>query len=554
MRTAPVLASVLAGTMVATSAAAAEPAPDKSRTTPQFCSVQIDIASTLPGGKHEDPDVKRVNAEIDKIFAAALKKAQNAAALNPYHQLTLLGTLGLYDKTLSVDKNLACTSCHNLDAGFTGGVSLWNQTIVANPGSVPDTKAKPPAPNYRIAARKPQTYGYAPFAPRLRYNAEQQEFVGGNFWDMRATGFVTGNPAGDQAEGPPLNPLEMGLPDSACVVYRLSQSAYERLFERVWGAQSFAITWPANVEEVCAKPGPAPANDPLPVHLGASDRKTSNTAYARLVVSMAAYEATPDVSPFSSKLDYATAHPKEHVLTDEELAGEKLFRGKGKCDTCHLTPSNLAAKSIPTPGPSIDPRHLFKSQERGQVFTDFQDHNIGIPANYTLPYYCETKPDQYGFVANPLGKKYVDEGVGGFLAGPSDPNPQWKKLAPEHDGRFRTPTVRNVDKRPRPDFVKAYMHNGFLKSLKEVVHFYNTRDVLPRCKDPLDPQAGTKCWPAPEVTANLDKTIGDLGLSSQEEDAVVAFLRTLTDGYKHTAAAGDAAGGSDGGGSPAPAP
>jgi cytochrome c peroxidase len=36
--------------------------------------------------------------------------------------------------------------------------------------------------------------------------------------------------------------------------------------------------------------------------------------------------------------------------------------------------------------------------------------------------------------------------------------------------------------RPTPEFVKAYMHNGYFKSLKEVVHFYNTRDVLPKCE------------------------------------------------------------------------
>jgi hypothetical protein len=48
------------------------------------------------------------------------------------------------------------------------------------------------------------------------------------------------------------------------------------------------------------------------------------------------------------------------------------------------------------------------------------------------------------------------------------------------NGRFRVPTSRNVDKRPRPDFVKAYGHNGYFESLKEIVHFYNTRDVLPK--------------------------------------------------------------------------
>ena len=55
-------------------------------------------------------------------------------------------------------------------------------------------------------------------------------------------------PAGDQALGPPLNPLEMANPDAACVVYHLSQSQYRSLFEQVWGAQSFAINWPSGAD------------------------------------------------------------------------------------------------------------------------------------------------------------------------------------------------------------------------------------------------------------------------------------------------------------------
>jgi cytochrome c peroxidase len=92
-------------------------------------------------------------------------------------------------------------------------------------------------------------------------------------------------------------------------------------------------------------------------------------------------------------------------------------------------------------------------------------------------------------------------------------------------------TLRNVDKRPRPDFVKAYMHNGYFKSLKEVVHFYNTRDSLPRCSHG---DAGEKmtCWPTPEVRQNVDTTIGRLGLTSEQEDQLVTFLTTLTDGYQ----------------------
>ncbi len=148
----------------------------------------------------------------------------------------------------------------------------------------------------------------------------------------------------------------------------------------------------------------------------------------------------------------------------------------------------------------------------------------------------------------------MDEGFGAFLAGTAaapNPNLQWAQYAPHWMGTFQTPTLRNVDKRPRPDFVKAYMHNGYLKSLKEVVHFYNTRDVLPRCPgDPtassLDPQAGTTCWPAPAVAANEDTTIGHLGLTDHEEDLIVAFLKTLTDGFMKVPAPGGAIGASIG--------
>jgi cytochrome c peroxidase len=83
--------------------------------------------------------------------------------------------------------------------------------------------------------------------------------------------------------------------------------------------------------------------------------------------------------------------------------------------------------------------------------------------------------------------------------------------------------------RPYPGFVKSYMHNGYLKSLKEVVHFYNTRDS--KCPTADDPNVKKTCWPQAEVTANEDTTIGNLGLSDSDEDDIVAFLKTLTDGF-----------------------
>jgi cytochrome c peroxidase len=80
------------------------------------------------------------------------------------------------------------------------------------------------------------------------------------------------------------------------------------------------------------------------------------------------------------------------------------------------------------------------------------------------------------------------------------------------------PTLRNVGKKPGNGFTKAYMHNGVFKSLKEVVHFYNTRDI--------------EVWPEPEVAENINSDeLGNLGLTDAEEDAIVAFMMTLSDGY-----------------------
>jgi cytochrome c peroxidase len=162
---------------------------------------------------------------------------------------------------------------------------------------------------------------------------------------------------------------------------------------------------------------------------------------------------------------------------------------------------------------------------------------LGVPRNAAVPFFYENGSDIYGLVVNRDGAAYVDRGVGAFLdVTPSvsaRPNPDttWIKLAPAFNGAFQVPTLRNVDMRPTPDFVKAYMHNGYFKSLKEVVHFYNTRDVLPRCRA-NDPREKVSCWPPPEHPNNLNKKeLGNLGLTAIEEDAVVAFLRTLTDGY-----------------------
>lgn len=486
---------------------------DSSRAVPP-CSPQVDIVAV----RERDPDFRRLRHEIDSTFAAAVAEAMSTGPSDRYGEITLLGKILLHDENLSVNRNVACISCHSEATGYTGPVDVINRTVVAYPGSAGNV----------VGARKPQSYGYAAFAPILHYDEAQKTLYGGNFWDMRATGIAIGNPAAQQAQGPPLDPHEMALPDAACAVYRVSRGTYRAYFERVRGAQSFAIHWPADVERVCSTPAPAPANDPLPVHLSAIDRGIAATTYEFMALAMAAFEASPEVSRFSSKFDSALAHPDQRVLTPDEEAGWMLFRGKARCNTCHLDGTdNRAGARRPQSADRVTPRD---AADAAPLFTDFTAANLGVPRNRALRFYCETTPTATHHTPNPAGAAYVDHGVGGFLRSKDNPNPAWAWMAGQLDGAVRVPTVRNVDMRPRPDFVKAYMHNGYLKSLNEVVHFYNTRDALPRCQGEDAPGEKVSCWPAPEVAANIDTTVGKLGLTPQEEAQVVAFLRTLTDG------------------------
>src|SRR5258707_8641108 len=230
-----------------------------------------------------DQDVARVVADIDRIEADTLTQ-MDRATLDRQGQVRTLGKLLLFDKRLSVNQNEACSFCHTPETGFTGPIQSLNQTTVSYPGSV----------RTRFSNRKPQSYMYAPFSPVLHYNALQGDFVGGNFWDMRASGYRLQNPSAEQAQGPPTNPVEMGLSDSACVAYRLSRSPFRKLFETVWGTDCFAIKWPSNVERVCGTPGPPPEKDPYPVHLSVADRARADRVYDGFGLSISAYEFSPE--------------------------------------------------------------------------------------------------------------------------------------------------------------------------------------------------------------------------------------------------------------------
>lgn len=328
-------------------------------------------------------------------------------------------------------------------------------------------------------------------------------FAGGLFWDGRATGWNLGDPLAEQAQGPFLNPLEQNNPNAKHVCLNVLRTDYAKLFEEVWG--------PGSLDCV----------------------KDVDGTYERIARSIASYERSEEVNPFSSKFDFFWRNSSSKMppvtninnmnwtkfrnrgLDDAELQGLALFNGKARCSTCHWL----------SPGSGNTP----------PLFSDFAYHNLGVPKNPQNPFY--SIPHKW----NPEGEKWVDTGLGGFLrktAGMTDLNRVSRDFTAdvlENLGRQKTPTLRNVDKRPDPAFVKAYGHNGYFKNLQEIVHFYNLRDVLPSCDvpdPPKDAMGGATCFQPSEVEENVNRTeMGNLGLTPVEGMTLIKFLQTLSDGY-----------------------
>jgi cytochrome c peroxidase len=374
----------------------------------------------------------------------------------------------------------------------------------------------------------------------LQYNQEQGLFFGGNFWDSRATGYKLRVPDAEQAQGPPVDHLEMGFPDTACVAFRLSASIYRPLFEGVWGKGSFDIKFPNETEKICETPGGADVfkGNTTPVPLSPEDRTRANEVYDRWAQSVDSFEQSLQVSAFSSMFDAFLAG--KYTMTSDEMAGYKLFDGKGNCNSCHLDGRGTNLKPGQTDTSS--------TAQVNPLFTCFGSANEGLPLNPRVAFYYETKPDSYGFTPNPYGFGYRDLGLGTFLrsgfgSGPS-PNKNWRQYAPTVDGQMQVSSLRDValappqcptTEAPGPYFQKEFFHNGYLKSLKQIVHFYNTRDKYAFHVTSGHCPAGTTekvdCWPMPEVTNNIDMTSGNLGLTDKEENQIVAFLETLSDGF-----------------------
>ena len=491
-----------------------------------------------------EPELLRVRREVQTIFQ---RYAAELRALTPptltgqpptlfptgYEAVRILGGLLNFDETMSPFRNQACASCHLPYTGFSGPIPSVNLTMVAYPGTF----------RFRAGKRVAQRYTYSPRFPVLHLNGAKNPavggtFTGGNFWDGRATGYKLQSADAEQAQHPPVDTQEMGFPDTACIALRISQAAYRPFFERVWGVD-FDINFPGNAEQICSTPGGAFGTTATPIGLSAIDRTKANNIFDHWGQSISFLESSNDVSPFTSKFDAFLRGA--YTLTADEAAGRALFDGKGNCNSCHL--DGVSTKL--TPGQT----DTGTDNETEPLFTCFGYANLGLPLNPRVAIFYQSTPDGVGFTPNPDGFRFRDLGFGTFLrSGPgSAPNPNastWQSLAAAHDGQMQTSTARNVamtppqcptTEAPGPFFQKEFFHNGYIKSLKQLVHFYNTRDVFPfnvtsgNC--PAGKTEKVDCWPMPEVPDNLDMTVGKLGLTDQEENQIVAFMQTLTDGF-----------------------
>ena len=297
-----------------------------------------------------------------------------------------------------------------------------------------------------VGDRNAPTAAYAAFTPAFHIKADGK-VVGGQFWDGRAATLK------DQAGGPPLNPAEMGLASK--------EQARDRLAENPDYARAFVALYGAGVLDDAGR------------------------AYDAMTDSLAAFEKTDRFAPFDSKYDRYLRG--EYKMTPEEDLGMTLFFSTQftNCNQCHKLKAMPAAE--------------------GEMFTNYEHHNIGVPANPALRE-ASGKPG------------FADRGL--------HDNPAAAK--PAYEGKFKTPTLRNVA------VTGPYMHNGVFKDLETVVRFYDHYNNRTE-KAAINPETG-KPWGSPEVAANLStKELESApALDTRRVKALVAFMKTLTDArYEH---------------------
>jgi len=243
--------------------------------------------------------------------ASVSEVATATEAQSPFENLAALGEALYFDTNLSANRTMSCATCHDPSTGFrdprvdvaSGSFSLGD-----------DGKS--------LGDRNAPTASYAKFSPPFHVR-EDGVAVGGQFWDGRAMDLS------EQAGGPPLNPIEMGMPDKASVVARLREDD-----DYVAGFKAF---------------------------FGDDVWSDADQAYGAMTKAIAAFEEGDQFAPFDSKYDRFLRG--EYKMTPEEELGRVLFFSQQftNCNTCHML------KTSPT--------------AEGETFTNYEFHNIGVPRN-----------------------------------------------------------------------------------------------------------------------------------------------------------------------------
>jgi len=413
---------------------------------------------------------------IGLVVVAILLCVSSAAwALTQQEKLAFkveLGELLYFDEYLSKNKNQSCASCHFPEPGF---VDLEN---VDDPAFSVVSLGSDPTLN---GGRNAPSVAYAAFSPAFYWNEEEELYMGGQFWDGRAATLT------EQAKGPFLNPVEMAMESPAAVLTEMvdkknpNAKTYKKLFEKVYG---FDLS-----------------------NLNLKNQMKVEAAYEMVAEAIAAFEKTAYFRPFTSKYDYYLAGAA--ALSAQELRGLALFNGKAQCNLCH--PADLVEDDAGNPiGPPL--------------FTDYSYDNLGIPKS-----------------TNPLiADNPVDYGLGGrpdIAAVDEDPEltaAAGYPVSAGEAGKFKVMTLRNIA------VTAPYGHNGFFATLEQTVRFYNRRDQMQSMSGGGGMGGGGMGGGGggmgmnmqPEVAQNVNTDeLGNLGLTMMEEGDLVAFLRTLTDGY-----------------------
>ena len=418
---------------------------------------------------------------LTTLVIAQSTQALATPSLTPMEQL---GKSLFFDRNLSKNGNQSCATCHDPAVGYTGPDSAINAHGAVYPGSN----------SALFGNRKPPAAAYAGESKLLQYNSSLSGWFGGMFWDGRATGEVLGDPLAEQAKGPFLNPLEMALASPEELCNKVAVASYAPLFNQVWGAGSLD----------CTKAG---------------------LVYDQIGKAVAAYERSSEVNPYSSKFDlfWDKAKVKRLDVTKITTGNYTKYRNLGLTDTelyglaMFNTPSQANCSSC----------HSLKPGSKGYpLFTDYGYDNLGMPKNPENPFYAN-------LAYNPEGSAWIDRGLGGYL------ETVQPEVAAQEMGKMKVPTLRNVDKRPSASFVKAYGHNGYFKSLEEVVRFYASRGMMGGGMmggggmggggmGGGGMMCGGMMFPQPEVNENL-ATLNMF--RCRDQTYIVAFLKTLSDGY-----------------------